>query len=310
VLQRDSLSRVVQPFLEDPRTLVSGGTIRIANGCRIRHGFIDEIGLPHNPLALFQIVEYLRAFLFGRMGWTPLNAVLIISGAFALFRKEAVIGVGGYRTATVGEDMELIVRLHRHYRLAGKPYRITHVPEPICWTEAPETLRVLKSQRMRWQRGLLESLAANARLLFHPRSGSAGWFAFPFFLAFEALGPLVEVVGYLLFGIGFALGKISLEAFATFLVVAVGLGVLLSVSALLLEELSFRIYPQPGQLLRLLAATVLENFGYRQAIAVWRFVALLRWIGGASQGWGTMTRSGNWQAETPRPGGGSAPPAT
>lgn len=294
ILQRDSLARVVQPFLADPRTLVSGGTIRIANGCRVRHGFIEEVDLPRNLLARFQIVEYLRAFLFGRLGWTPLNAVLIVSGAFGLFRKEAVIEAGGYRSDTVGEDMELIVRLHRLYRLSRRPYRISYIPDPICWTEAPESLRVLKSQRMRWQRGLVESLAMNLRLLCHPSAGAAGWFAFPFFLVFEGLGPLIEVSGYLLFGVGFAFGKVSAEAFLAFLFVAVGLGLLLSVSALLLEELSFRLYPRQSQLAWLFVVAVVENFGYRQLVSIWRFMALLRWLTGARQRWGTMTRSGSW----------------
>jgi cellulose synthase/poly-beta-1,6-N-acetylglucosamine synthase-like glycosyltransferase len=295
ILQRDSLTRVVQPFLDDRQTIVSGGTVRLANGCKVRNGFIDEIGLPDNLLARFQIVEYLRAFLFGRLGWTPMNAVLIISGAFGLFRKEAVIEVGGYRTDTVGEDMDLILRLHQHYRLQGRPYRICYVPDPICWTEAPESLHVLKNQRMRWQRGLLESLANSRRLLFHPRTGAVGWFSFPFFLIFEAVGPLIEVIGYVFFICGFLLGMVSLDAFQIFLFVAVGLGILLSSMALLLEELSFRLYPRQNQLAKLFVAAIIENFGYRQLNSLWRFIALMRWLTGSRQRWGNMTRSASWQ---------------
>ena len=179
ILQRDSLHRVARPFLEDPTTIASGGTIRLANGCRVSEGFLEEVGMPGSWLARIQIVEYLRAFLFGRLGWSPLNAMLIVSGAFGLFRRNVVIEAGGYRTDTVGEDMELVVRLHRLHRLARKPYRIVFVPDPICWTEAPESLTVLRSQRSRWQRGLLESLTLNRRLLFHPRGGAPGWLAFP-----------------------------------------------------------------------------------------------------------------------------------
>ena len=291
ILQRDSLSRVVQPFLEDPRTIASGGTIRIINGCEINAGFLVNVGLPKNMLARFQIVEYLRAFLFGRLGWSPLNAVLIVSGAFGLFRKSKVIDAGGYRADTVGEDMELIVRLHRINRLRGTPYRITYVPDPICWTEAPDSLKVLRSQRTRWQRGLAESLTMNWQLLFHPRSGAVGWLAFPFFILFEFLGPVLEVLGYAITIIGTILGVFSWEAFETFMFVALSFGILLSVTALLLEELSFRLYPKPAQVAWLFVAAVVENFGYRQLIALWRMQGLLRWLVGGKQRWGEMTRA-------------------
>jgi len=295
ILERDSLKRVVEPFLEDPLTVASGGTVRIANGCRVEGGFLVSVGLPHNLLALLQIVEYLRAFLFGRLGWSGMNAVLIISGAFGLFRKESVVAVGGYRHDTVGEDMELVMRLHRHYRIQGLPYRITFVPDPICWTEAPESLRVLMSQRVRWQRGLAESLTMNLRLLFHPRGGAPGWLAFPFMVVFEWLGPLIEVAGYVLMTAGFAFDIISTKAFVTFMIVALGFGLVLSVSALLIEELSFHIYPKPRQLAALLAAAVVENFGYRQLNSLWRLWGLMKWITGSKARWGEMTRTANWQ---------------
>ena len=295
ILQRDSLRRVVEPFLEDPLTIATGGTVRVANGCTVEDGFLVRVGLPTNPLALLQIVEYLRAFLFGRLGWTPINAVLIISGAFGVFRKESVVAVGGYRHDTVGEDMELVVRLHRWHRTEGIPYRIHFVPDPICWTEAPESLRVLKNQRVRWQQGLCESLTMNAELLCHPKGGAAGWIAYPFMMLFECLGPLIEVAGYVFMTGGFLLGVVSADAFVVFLLVAIAFGMVLSVSALLLEELSFHIYTRPRQLLTLFAVVILENFGYRQLNSVWRLWGLVRWMFGKKGGWGTMTRTASWQ---------------
>lgn len=295
ILERESLRRVVQPFLEDPLTIASGGTVRIANGCRAEGGFLVSVGLPRNVLALFQIVEYLRAFLFGRLGWSPMNAVLIISGAFGLFRKEAVVGAGGYRNDTVGEDMELVVRLHRYHRLQRIPYRVAFVPDPICWTEAPESLKVLGSQRMRWQRGLAESLTMNLRLLFHPRGGAPGWLAFPFMAVFEWLGPMIEVAGYVLMTAAYAFDLISFEAFVTFLIVAFGFGLILSVSALLIEELSFHVYPRPRHLAVLLAAAILENFGYRQLNSLWRMWGLIQWMFGTKARWGEMKRTAAWQ---------------
>jgi len=295
ILQRDSLTRVAAAFLDDPATVAAGGTIRVANGCEVKSGFLVRTGLPRTWLARLQLVEYLRAFLFGRLGWSPLNALLVISGAFALFRKEAVVEAGGYRTDTVGEDMELVVRLQRTRRLAGKPCRITFLPDPVCWTEVPEDLATLKRQRIRWQRGLAESLARNRRLLFHPRGGTAGWLAFPFTLLFEWLGPVIEVGGYAFLGLALVAGLMSFEAAAVFLLVAIGFGLLLSVSALFLEEMSFHVYTRPGDTLRLLAAAVLENLGYRQLMALWRFAGFVAALRGGRARWGTMTRHGSWQ---------------
>jgi cellulose synthase/poly-beta-1,6-N-acetylglucosamine synthase-like glycosyltransferase len=295
ILERASLRRVVGPFLEDPTVIASGGTVRVANGCTVSGGFLESVALPGRLLPLLQIVEYLRAFQFGRMGWSPLNAVLIISGAFGLFRKETVVAAGGYRSDTVGEDMELVVRLHRLHRAAGRRYRIVFVPDPICWTEAPESLRVLRSQRTRWQRGLAESLTLNLGLMFSRRGGAAGWLAFPFMALFEWLGPVIEVCGYVLMLAGLALGVVSGAALASFLLLAVGLGIALSACALLLEELSFHIYKRPRELAVLALAAVLENFGYRQLIALWRLEGLLRWASGSRARWGEMTRSASWQ---------------
>ncbi len=295
ILQRDSLRRVAQPFLDDPLTIASGGTVRVANGCTVVNGHLETVDLPRNPLALLQIVEYLRAFLFGRLGWATLDAVLIISGAFGVFRKEAVISAGGYRDGSMGEDMELIVRMHRTYRLAGKPYAIHFIPDPICWTEAPESLAILKSQRIRWQRGLAESLSLNRELLTSPRGGAPGHVAFPFFLAFECWGPLIEVAGYVFMAVLAAVGHISGEAFVAFLALAFAMGFLLSVNALLLEELSFHVYPRLSHAARLTLAAVLENVGYRQLSTVWRLIGLVRYLRGTRAQWGDMKRKGAWQ---------------
>lgn len=294
ILHPDSLYRVLQPFLDDRRTVACGGTVRVVNGSTVRDGFVEKVGLPGSPLALFQIVEYLRAFLFGRLGWSPFNALLIISGAFGLFRKEVVIAAGGYRTDTIGEDMELVVRLHRLLRQAGTPYRIVFVPDPICWTEAPEDLRTLARQRIRWQRGLGESLGKNIGLMTQRNAGIVGRVAFPFNLVFELFGPLLEVAGYLFIVIAAVNGWISLEAAVAFLLAAVGLGIVLSTSALLLEEASFHVYPGLRATLVLFAAAVLENFGYRQMNSVWRLVGVLRWLRGGQAKWGEMRRSGRW----------------
>lgn len=295
ILQRDSLQKVVKPFLTDPSIVATGGTVRVANGCEVSGGFLTQVGLPSNPWALFQVVEYLRAFLFGRLGWSTINGMLIISGAFGLFRKDAVIMAGGYRPKTIGEDMELVVRMHRLLREKKQPYRIEFVPDPVCWTEAPEDRATLRNQRIRWQRGLSESLSANWGLMFSRRGGAPGWLAFPFMLLFEWMGPLIELGGYIFMVVAFAFGWVSWHAFALFLFAAIGLGILLSASGLLLEEMSFHIYPEPRQLLVLALIVIAENFGYRQLNSWWRLVGLYRWATQGEASWGVMTRKGSWQ---------------
>jgi cellulose synthase/poly-beta-1,6-N-acetylglucosamine synthase-like glycosyltransferase len=299
ILQHDSLARVVQPFLEDATTVAAGGVIRVVNGCKVKDGFLSEVGLPRKLLPLIQTVEYLRGFLFGRLGWSPMNAVLIISGAFGVFYKERVIAIGGYRTDTVGEDMDLVVRLHRQLKRERRPYRITFVPDPICWTEAPEDLRSLRNQRMRWQQGLVESLVPNWKVMFQRNGGAVGWLAFPFMFLFECIGPVIEVLGYVSMIVLWFAGLLSPEAAFVFLFASVGLGVLLSTNALLLEELSFHLYPKPSQQLRLFLVAILENFGYRQLTSVWRLAGLVRWVISVRgrRRWGKIRRHASWQHE-------------
>lgn len=295
ILQRNSLQQVVQPFLRDPTVIATGGTVRAANGCEVAGGHLTRVDLPRHPLARFQVIEYLRAFLFGRLGWSSVNAVLIISGAFGLFRKEAVIAAGGYRRNTIGEDMELIVRLHRHMRERRSPYRIEFLPDPVCWTEVPEDLRTLRNQRVRWQRGLSESLSSHWPLMFSRRGGWPGWVAFPYMLLFEWLGPVFEFAGYVWFIVALLAGLISWQAFGVFIFLAVGLGVLLSASGLMLEEISFHLYSRKRHLAILALYVLLENLGYRQLNTWWRLVGLVQWARQKEHHWGAMKRKGSWQ---------------
>lgn len=299
ILQPDSLSRAVRPFLEDRRVVASGGVLRVLNGCAVANGMLSRVGLPDHWLPSFQVIEYLRAFLFGRMGWSPMNALLIISGAFGVFYKERVIAIGGYRDDTVGEDMDLVVRLHRNLREEKRDYRIVFVPDPVCWTEVPTDIASLSHQRVRWQRGLAESLWSNIGLMLNRHGGAAGWVALPFMLVFEFLGPMIEVVGYVSMITLALAGLVPLETFLVFLAAAVGMGVLLSVNAMLLEELSFGLYARPSQQLRLFAVAVLENFGYRQMISCWRFYGTLLWLLGLRKHhrWGHIARDGSWQQD-------------
>lgn len=292
LLERDALLRAVQPFLEDPqRVIASGGTVRVGNGCRADHGHIIEARAPRHPLALLQAVEYVRAFLLARLGWSSIGVATIISGAFGVFARNAVIDAGGYARDTVGEDMELVLRLHRCFREWRRPYRIVFVPEPVCWTEAPERLDVLSRQRRRWQRGALETCQRHRRMLLNPRYGRVGLLGLGAVLIVDVLGPIAELVGYALIPAFAFLDSLSLSHLLAFLTLNLVFGIALSVSALALEESELRRINSIRDLALLLAAAVAENFGYRQLNALWRVQGLLDWMRGA-KAWGVMTRKG------------------
>jgi cellulose synthase/poly-beta-1,6-N-acetylglucosamine synthase-like glycosyltransferase len=277
--------------LEDATTIAAGGILRIANGCRVEQGRVVEVRLPHSLLARFQVLEYLRVFLAGRMGWASLDASLIISGAFGIFSRAAVVRAGGYATDTVGEDMELVVRLHRYHCEKGIPYKIHFVPDPVAWTECPETVAVLARQRDRWQRGLFQSLVRHMRMLLNPRYGKAGMLAFPYFFFLEMIGPVIELLGYVAFIATIVAGRADWWFVGAFLAVTVVFGGVISLGAVALEELSFRRYPRLRDLLQLFALVAIENFGYRQLNTWWRVkgtYSALRKV----ESWGRMTRKG------------------
>ena len=292
ILERDALLRVAKPMLDDPEVVAAtGGIIRIANGCTVEAGQVTAIGLPASRLATMQVVEYFRAFLVGRVGWSRIGSLLIISGAFGVFRRSLVDAVGGWATDTVGEDVELVVRLHRYLREQGEEYRIEFVPDPVCWTECPEDVRTLSRQRRRWQRGLAEALWRHKRVLANPRYGVLGLVAFPYFVVFELLGPLLQLAAYPIVIAAFATGAISIAFLGAFLATAVLLSMLLSVSALALEEFSSRRHPRGREAARLVVFALLENLGYRQLTDLWRLQAFFDVVR-RRRGWGEMRRKG------------------
>jgi cellulose synthase/poly-beta-1,6-N-acetylglucosamine synthase-like glycosyltransferase len=293
LIDRDALFNIVKPFLEDPeRTIAVGGTVRSVNDCEVEHGIVRKISTSSSWLANFQSVEYLRAFLGGRVGFSLVNSLLIISGAAGMFRRDAVLEVGGFDEQTVGEDMELVVRMHRLWRRNKKPYRIVYVAAPVCWTEVPQTAKILQRQRKRWQRGTVESLWRHREMLFNPRFGVVGLFAFPYFFLFEMLGPAVEILGYILTVIGLVFRIISPSIAVLFFSVSVMFGILLSTSAVLLDEFTTQRYPSWRHGRQLFLAAVLENFGFRQMLTFFRVQGLIEALRGKRGGWGVMDRRG------------------
>lgn len=292
LLESDALLRAVRPFIEEPvRTVAVGGTIRIANGCRVQHGRVLEARLPRNFLALVQIVEYLRAFLMARLGLSKMQLLMIVSGAFGLFKRSATIQVGGFSHGTVGEDMELVVKLHRYMREAKRPYRISYIPEPVAWTEAPESWRILGNQRARWQRGSLETFFRHKDMFLNPRYGRIGFLGMGQVFIVDVAGPVMEVLGYLLIPLFWALGLISVHYVIAFTAVIFTYGVFISVATLVLEEIELRRIEHARDLAVLTLVAVLENFGYRQINNLWRIRGYWQFLR-KKQGWGAMTRKG------------------
>jgi cellulose synthase/poly-beta-1,6-N-acetylglucosamine synthase-like glycosyltransferase len=235
IVEPDALQRMVRPFLLDDRVVAAGGTLRVANGCEVTVGRVTRERAPRRFLPGVQAVEYLRAFLAGRVGWNRLGGNLIISGAFGLFRREPMIAAGGYRHDTVGEDMELVVRMRRLAHERGAPERIVFVPDPVAWTEVPRRLRVLARQRDRWHRGLADVVERHRGIVLNPRYGAMGLVVAPYFVFVELLAPAVELVGLAALALGLAIGVVNVPFAVMFTIVAYGLGLLLTTLTIALE---------------------------------------------------------------------------
>ena len=293
IFERDALLLMSYPFLERPEdTVAVGGIIRIANNCKIQHGRITGIRVPDRLLPRIQVVEYLRAFLGGRVALSYAKSLLLISGAFGVFRRDAVLLINGFLPNSLGEDLELVIRLHRYRRDHHLPCNVEFVADPVCWTEAPESWRVLFRQRIRWQRGCMESLLIHRKLIGNPKYGSVGLLGLPYFLIYEALGPVMELIGYCFTSVGLTFSFIPIESALSFLAVSVLFGILLSVSSIVLEEFTLQRYPKANDIWKLLGAAVVENLGYRQITMTWRLLAILEMLRKQHSSWGVMLRTG------------------
>jgi len=289
VVEEDAMLKLVRPFLRSRDVVAAGATIRIVNDCVVERGRITDVRAPRNALAGLQAVEYLRAFLFGRLGWNRLGGNLVISGAFGLFRRDALLAIGGYDHG-VGEDIELIVRLRRHGYETNQQALVEFVPDPVAWTEAPHSLQVLSRQRDRWHRGLADTVWRHRGVLGR-RYGRLGMVSMPIFVLVELLAPVIEAIGLVVLPVGFILGRVDATFALLYLALAYGLAMMLSVLALLFEELSFRRYGTVKDRSILLLWAVLENVGYRQLTVWWRLKGLFHFLRGNTE-WGVMERSG------------------
>lgn len=288
IIEKDALLRIVKPFLKYEDTIAVAGMVRIANGCTIKDGKLLEAKLPKKAIVRFQIIEYFRAFLTSRIGWERINALVIVSGAFGLFRKSALIKVGGY-SKTIGEDMEITLKMHEYFRKNNLKYKIDFTSDAVCWTQAPDTLKGLKSQRIRWHRGLTDSILKHKKMIFNPKYGIVGMLSMPYFLFVEMLGPVIEMIGYVMFVILIITGTLS-KFFAFVFFMAFLYGILFSLCAILFEEFSYKRYNGVKEITKLVIYTFFEQFFYRQITVWWRVISFLNFKSGSKE-WGTIKRN-------------------
>lgn len=299
ILEPDALLRIMVPVLSDPqRVVAAGGIVRVLNGARIEEGRIRKIRLSRRPIEILQVVEYLRAFLIGREAWARCNMLSIISGAFGIFRRDLVKAVGGYRASAIGEDFDLVIRMHRHLRARGADYQIIFVPDPVCWTEVPADWPSLARQRARWHKGLLDVLRTNRDMLFRAPYGRIGWVVLPYQWLFEFIAPVVELVGIISIIVAAALGVLSREFFLQFLLYGYTFATVISIGSVLQEEITYRRYQNWRDVAWLITFCFLEHFPYRQLHMIWRLQGIWQYLRG-DMDWGAIKRTGIESAPAP-----------
>lgn len=296
LLEKDALIRLASVYMENPEeTIAIGGNVRVANGCKIENGSVTEVSLPNKLLPMFQNIEYLKSFLAGRIGWSAINGLIIVSGAFGLFRKDYLIKVDGYRDGFPGEDMNIIIKLHKHMLDHGLPYRIAYCPDAVCWTQAPESLRILQSQRKRWSRGNIKNIFRYSSMMFVPKYRAVGLLSMPYTLIFETLGPYLRLTGYMAL-IGYiALNMADYKMMLLILGVSLLVEIVFSCGALLIEEIAFRRYPKFKDLIKMIVYSVIMTLGYNQINVYWKILGHIDYIRN-DDSWGVMVRT-SWQDE-------------
>ncbi|HYG01723.1 MAG TPA: glycosyltransferase [Chryseosolibacter sp.] len=292
IIEADALLKMVKPFMEDPeKVIASGGVIRIANSCVVEEGRLIKVRLPENQIARFQVLEYIRAFLMGRMAWSRINGLMLISGAFGMFRRDIAISAGGYNHNTVGEDMELVVRMRAMLYEQKKRHRVVYVPDPLCWTEAPVTYKVLGRQRNRWARGTFETLWIHRRMFFNPQYGVIGTLSYPFWFFYEWLSPFIELFGLIYFAVLAAFGLANWTFFLCLLAAVYAFAFFISMLALLSEEMSFFKYTQKRDYGKMILTALIEPIWFHPRVVWWAISGNIDLIKG-KKSWGEMTRQG------------------
>ena len=293
VIDPSALLKLVKPIIEafDRKVIAVGGVVQIVNSCKVLNGNLISVDMPKNLWAKFQILEYTRAFLIGRIAWSRLNGLLLISGALGLFDKKIVIECGGFNHNTVGEDMELVVRMRRYMYDRKIKHEVAYIPDPLCWTEVPESAKILSRQRNRWTRGTMDTLFIHKKMLFNPKYGVLGMLGYPFWFFFEWLAPLIEFSGILFFIYMAIIGQVNWSFFILLLVFVYLFAVAFSLYSILFEEMTFHRYNKYSHIIKLFLVAMIEPLFYHQMTVFWAIKGNISYFKG-EKGWGNMERKG------------------
>jgi len=289
-----ALQILIKPFLEetDRKVIATGGVVRIANSCKIEGGRLVEINVPDKFLPRCQVVEYNRAFLMGRLAWSRMDGLLLISGALGIFDKEIAIACGGYYTKTVGEDMELVVRMRKYMAEKKIKYKVDYVSDPLCWTEAPTSLKVLGSQRNRWTRGTIDTLFLHWNIFLNPKYGFMGMISHPFWVLFEWLAPIIEVIGVLYFLTIAIMGEPNWPYFFLLVTFAYFFAITFSTYAILFDHLAYHRYKKKRMIIKLILTAWVEPLLYHPCVVYWSLRGNYDYFIRKKKSWGKMTRVG------------------
>lgn len=294
IIEQDALLKMVRPYLEegDKEIIACGGAIGIANDSLVKNGVLKKLKVPKDLVPTIQVVEYIRAFLIGRMGWGEINGLMLVSGAFGMYPRTRLIQVGGFNHKTVGEDLELCIRLRVLMEKLKKPYKVVYVPETLCWTEAPPNYNIFIKQRDRWARGLWETLKLHKYLFFNPKYRSMGMFFFPYWCFFEFGAPIVEFLGLICIIFFGWLGFINWTSAILLFTAVYLLGCIFSTISVFFYVKNFKYYATGKEVTELLLAAYLEPFVFHPVLVFGQIKGYYKKIFGIKSGWGTMTRKG------------------
>lgn len=293
IIHKDTLLKLIKPFMEEStRVIATGAAIRISNSCEMKNGFMVKVKIPHQYLPLFQELEYIRAFLLGRMAWSKINALMLVSGGLGMFDKEIAIKAGAYDHRSFGEDMELITRMRIYMHNIQQKYLVKYIPESLCWTEVPATLKVFGNQRSRWARGLAQNLWLHKKILFNPKYGIFGMVSFPYWLFFEWMAPVIEATGIIYYCFGIITGQINWEYAIILLIYVYSFSVMITILAVLWDEITHKQYSSKIEVFKLCCAALLEPFLYHPLVVFFAIKGILYSITGKKMVWGNMQRAG------------------
>ncbi|MBS3775888.1 MAG: glycosyltransferase [Bacteroidales bacterium] len=293
IIEHDALLKLSRPFMQThkKKLIAVGGVVHVANSCKVEKGRLIQRRVPRKFFPRIQVLEYTRAFLIGRIAWSHMDGLLIISGAVGMFDKEVIIRCGGYLKETVGEDMELVVRMRRYMYEKGIRHKVMYLPDPLLWTEVPSDRKILGRQRNRWIRGTMDTLYIHRKLFFNPKYGALGMLGYPYWFFFEWLAPIVEFFGFVYFLVMALVGLINWPLFLTILLFIYLFALSFSFFSILYDELTFHPYKKPRENLRLFLVAMAEPFLYHPLLVYWYLKGNISYIRG-NRAWGVMKRVG------------------